>query len=446
MKSLLLIVFLSVSLLLVSFRPAPNRMYFVRTVVIDAGHGGHDSGCLGSSAKEKHIALDIALRLGKLIQDNLPDVRVVYTRKSDTFIELHERAGIANRAKADLFICIHANSGAPAAFGTETYVMGLHKTEENLTVARRENSSVLLENDYQTKYDGFDPKSPEAHIIFSLFQNAFINQSLSFASKIQAELEEYAGRYNRGVKQAGFLVLYRTSMPSVLIETGFLTNKTEEKYLLSDKGQGDMAQSIFRAFKAYKMDMESENGSIEPKIEPRPEVNEVTLNTPPKKDTVKTNTAGNQANREDSVGIEPKNAVDPLKPAKKDSTTKAGDSSAATEKPVPPVEEPVKPVTEKEKPAPAVEKPVSQELFYTVQIGAVQTSATQSIEKFKISGVTPIKGDDGFTRFTAGNFTTLDEAMKKQTEMRNKGFKDAFVTAYYRGRRISLKEAGALPK
>ena len=153
-----------------------------------------------------------------MIEEYFPDVKVIYTRETDVFVELHERAAIANRAKADLFVCIHCNSGPSAAFGAETYVMGLHKTADNLSVAKRENSSILLEKNYKSNYDGFDPNSPEANIIFSLYQNTFMNQSLLFASHLQKQFEHNSGRFNRGVKQAGFLVLFRTAMPSVLIE------------------------------------------------------------------------------------------------------------------------------------------------------------------------------------------------------------------------------------
>ena len=236
-------------------------------VVIDAGHGGHDSGCLGSKSKEKDIALKIALKLGDYIEENYPDVKVIYTRDKDVFIELHERATIANNAKADLFICIHANSACyfdkkkkkemcnKETKGAETWVMGLNKSEANLEVSKRENEVVLLEKDYTKQYDGFDPNSPEANIIFSLYQNAFLDQSLKMASYIQQEFTKN-GRNNRGVKQAGFLVLYKTTMPSILVETGFLSHPDEERYLNSDKGQTETAQAIYHAFKSYKHSVE----------------------------------------------------------------------------------------------------------------------------------------------------------------------------------------------
>jgi N-acetylmuramoyl-L-alanine amidase len=228
----------------------------IKKVVIDAGHGGEDPGCLGSKVKEKEVALSVALKLGKLIEENFKDVEVVYTRKTDVFIELHKRAQIANESKADLFICIHCNSGPKAAYGTETYVMGIHKSVDNLSVAKRENESILMESNYAGNYDGFDPKSPEANIIFSLYQNAFMDQSLDFASLVQDQVKTNIKRYDRGVKQAGFLVLYKTTMPSVLIETGFLTNQDEEKFLNSTDGQNHMAQAIFKAFENYKNKME----------------------------------------------------------------------------------------------------------------------------------------------------------------------------------------------
>lgn len=233
--------------------------FTIKKVVIDAGHGGKDGGCQGAFSNEKDIALAIALKTGKYIEESFPDVKVIYTRKDDRFLELHERAKIANDANADLFICIHVNSGPTTAFGTETYVMGLHKSEANLQVAMRENSSILMEDNYQTSYQDFDPNSPESYIAISLMQGAYLEQSLLFAEKIQQQFRERAGRYDRGVKQAGFLVLWKTKMPSVLIETGFLTNAEEEKFLNSDIGQDYLASAIYRAFKEYKTELEKRN-------------------------------------------------------------------------------------------------------------------------------------------------------------------------------------------
>jgi N-acetylmuramoyl-L-alanine amidase len=237
----------------------PTNLYKIKTVVIDAGHGGHDAGCLGIHSKEKEVTLAIALKLGTYLEENYPNIKVVYTRKTDEFIDLIERANIANRAKADLFISLHCNSSAnKAAYGSETYAMGLHVSEANLNVAKRENSVILLENNYEQNYDGFDPKSTEAYIIFSLYQNVNIDKSLFLASKIQDQFTNKLKRYNRGVKQAGFIVLYKTNMPSVLIESGFLSNKNEEEFLSSEEGQENIAKSIYLAFKAYKEELEKE--------------------------------------------------------------------------------------------------------------------------------------------------------------------------------------------
>lgn len=266
MKKTLVIILMLVSPMLLSVQQGGRTGYKIKTVVIDAGHGGHDHGCKGSGSKEKDVALKIALKLGKLIEENMDDVKVIYTRKTDVFVELHERAEIANRNKADLFICIHCNGGSKVAYGTETFVMGLHKSEDNLAVSKRENESVLLEKDYKTKYDGFDPNSPESNIIFNLYQNAYRDKSLIFASKVQYQFTEKAGRFDRGVKEAGFVVLWRTAMPSVLIETGFLTNPREEKYMVNDKNQLTLATCLFNAFKEYKIDMEEGDASAGNKV------------------------------------------------------------------------------------------------------------------------------------------------------------------------------------
>ena len=240
-----------------SFHPTGFKL---ETIVIDPGHGGKDPGTSGKKTKEKDIALKIALKFGNYIEKNIPGVKVIYTRKDDRYVALDERAEMANRNKAQLFICIHANSlpGAPA-YGTETYVMGLHKDKGNFEVAKRENEVILMDENYQERYEGFDPKSPESYILFTLSQSAYHESSLKFAQKLEAQFKTKSGRFSRGVKQAGFLVLWRTSMPSVLIETGFLSNSKEEGFLASDEGQDKIASGIYRAFKDYKTEIESIN-------------------------------------------------------------------------------------------------------------------------------------------------------------------------------------------
>jgi len=232
----------------------------VGTVVIDAGHGGKDPGTHGVFLKEKDVALSIALKVGGYINQNIPGVKVVYTRTTDQYLGLDERAAIANKHKADLFICIHANAvGREEAHGTETYVMGLHKSEGNLDVAKRENSVILLDQNYQERYEGFDPNSPESNILFSIAQSAFQESSIKFAEKVESQFKKRVGRQSHGVKQAGFWVLWRTSMPSVLIEVGFLTNQKEERFLGDPNGQDLIASGIYRAFKEYKNQMEALN-------------------------------------------------------------------------------------------------------------------------------------------------------------------------------------------
>lgn len=231
-------------------------------VVIDAGHGGKDPGAIGKVIKEKTINLAVALKLGALISANHSDTRVIYTRKNDIFVELDERAAIANKAKADLFISIHTNAARTrSARGTETYTLGLARSEENLEVAKRENSAILLEDNYQEKYEGFDPNSTESYIIFEFIHNKHLEQSINLASGIQKEFCNTAKRTDRGVRQAGFLVLRKTSMPSVLVELGYISNAEEEKYLASANGQQTLANSIYKAFRSLKRSYDKRNGA-----------------------------------------------------------------------------------------------------------------------------------------------------------------------------------------
>ena len=237
-----------------------NESYKIRKVVIDAGHGGRDPGTSGKRIKEKDVVLAIALKLGKYIEENLEDVEVIYTRKTDVLIDLYERGNIANKAHADLFISIHANYFPnPKISGTETYVMGLHANDENFEVAKTENAVITFEEDYTTKYEGFDPNSTESYIIFSLLQNSSLEQSLDFAGLVQNQFKSRVNRIDRGVRQAGFIVLWKTTMPSVLIETGYLSNSREEIFLASDTGQDYIASAIFRAFRDYKKKIESKS-------------------------------------------------------------------------------------------------------------------------------------------------------------------------------------------
>jgi N-acetylmuramoyl-L-alanine amidase len=231
-------------------------------LVIDAGHGGHDPGALGKKAKEKDINLNVALKLGKLVQENCPDVKVIYTRSKDVFISLNRRAEIANNAKADLFISIHTNSvaGNNKIMGASTWTLGLAKSDANLDVAKRENSVILYEDDYKTSYAGFDPNSAESYIIFEFMQDNYMSQSVHLASLVQSELKNTSKRRDQGVHQAGFLVLKASAMPSILVELGFISTPAEEQFLSSESGATTMAKGIFRAFQTYKKEQETKQG------------------------------------------------------------------------------------------------------------------------------------------------------------------------------------------
>lgn len=238
---------------------AQNRKF---TVVIDPGHGGKDPGAVGSNSKEKDIVLSVGLKLGKLIENNHSDVSVVYTRKDDRFVELNQRAGIANRAHADLFISLHCNAldrRKTSPQGVETFVLGLHRSKDNLDVAKAENSVIMYEEDYSVKYEGFNPNEPESYIIFEFMANEFLDRSVYFASMVQNQLVTNSKRVNRNVRQAGFLVLREVAMPSVLVELGYISNREDERYMKSEGGQTSLAASIYNGFKEYKREYDKKS-------------------------------------------------------------------------------------------------------------------------------------------------------------------------------------------
>ena len=246
--------FLAVLLMFFAAQPVftQNQTF---TVVIDPGHGGRDPGAVGANSQEKNIVLAVGLKLGELIKQNHPYVRVIYTRSTDVFVPLHERAAIANRANADLFISIHCNaverSRAATVQGAEVFVLGMHRSEDNLAAAKRENSVIFLEEDYATRYAGFDPNDPVSYIIFEFLANEHLDRSIQFASLVQNQLVSRANRTNRGVRQAGFLVLREVAMPSVLVELGFISNREEERFMMSAEGQRILATSIYEGFRQY---------------------------------------------------------------------------------------------------------------------------------------------------------------------------------------------------
>jgi N-acetylmuramoyl-L-alanine amidase len=477
----------------------PGKGYTIKTVVIDAGHGGKDPGCHGEKYNEKTIALAVALKLGKYIEEHFPDVKVVYTRKTDIFLELSERAAIANRANADLFICIHCNASPnKSACGSETYVMGLHKSKGNLDVAKRENESIKYEDDYKTKYAGTD--SDEWIIISTLEQAANLDKALKLAAYMQHEYTTKAARKDKGVKQAGFLVLWKTTMPSLLTEIGFLTNPDEEKFLGSEKGQTYIASSIFRAFRKYKTEMEGKtakfNDAIENqepydasrdslliadqkeevpkeiKIEDKNKpVNDKKEDAPkkeaPGKDTaVKKDDPKKDEPKKDAVvkKDEPKNTDDkktgdPLnkdepgkeEPKKADPVVKNDDPAVES-----PKEDklPMTPEELKKKELEAIEeaskllnaKADEQAVAFRVQIASSDKKLPLDSEKFKgLEDVWEYQVN-GVYKYTAGKFTEQGPAVKLQNELRKRGFSDAFVVAFRGGKRIPLNDLNKPPK
>ncbi len=234
-----------------------NTQQTVKTIVIDPGHGGEDPGAVSKFGYEKDLVLDVSLKLGQYIEKHIPGVKVIYTRKTDVFIELIKRAEIANKVNADLFISIHANSAEnKEAFGTESFVMGLDKSAKNFAVVQKENEVIMKEDDYKKTYGNIDPQSPEAYIIFSLFQNVHLKQSTRLAQLIQNQFTERIGRKDRGVKQGPLFVLWKNESPSVLVELGFISHDAEARFLFSDKGKEYMASAIYRAFKKYKIELD----------------------------------------------------------------------------------------------------------------------------------------------------------------------------------------------
>ena len=358
---------------------------FVHTIVIDAGHGGHDPGALGSHTKEKNVNLAIALKLGKMIREGVRGVKVIFTRDDDTFVELYRRAGIANEAKADLFISIHCNANKnPSLKGAETYVMGLHKSQANLNIAKLENASILLEPDYQSSYNGFDPNSDESYIIFSLNQNSNLDKSTDFAAEVQKQMEERVGMNNRGVRQAGFMVLYKTTMPSVLIETGYISNSDEEKFLNSESGQQYIASAIFRAFRQI---------------------------------------AQPGAASETSPGGVSQPDTGHARPPKKADTVRQK---------APPKPKPVVKTPKEQQNAP----PDKGTLSYRVQISAEAKELSVTDRKFARFQNVKMYRHGGMYKYTVGDEPDLASVLKVLEDVKQKGVKDAFVVIFRNGERV----------
>ena len=354
-------------------------------VVIDPGHGGRDPGAIGKRGKEKNINLNVALKLGKLIQNNCKDVSIVYTREKDTFVGLDRRAQIANNAKADLFISIHTNSVARGRTvrGTETYTLGLHRTDENLEVAKKENAVILIENDYEQRYAGFNPNSSESYIIFEFLQDKNMEKSVQLATLIQRQFKTTAKRIDKGVHQAGFLVLRETSMPGVLVELGYISTPDEEKYLLTEAGTDALAQSIFKAFKTYKS-----------QTNPNIKVNKQPASTP------QTESKPQQA--------------------KKTATKTASKTTS--------------------QPSKAIKTGKATKTVFKIQILTSEKALGAKSKQFK--GLSPVNyyQEKGLYKYTYGETTDYNQILRTKKQISAK-FKDAFIVAFKDGKKTDLSQA-----
>ncbi|GAA0870991.1 N-acetylmuramoyl-L-alanine amidase [Gangjinia marincola] len=366
--------------------PNPPKKFIV---VLDAGHGGKDHGNLGNGYKEKSIALNIILKVGAALK-KMENVEVIYTRDKDVFVDLKERGNIANAANADLFVSVHCNAHNSQAQGTETFVLGTHRNNTNFEIAKKENSVIFLEDNYEEKYEGFDPNSPESTIGLTLMQEEYLDQSIMLADFVQKQFTKKLARVNRGVKQAGFIVLYQTVMPSVLIEVGFLTNNKEGKYLNSSKGQNDMAKSITSAIIKYKESLNlvnQENITIYSDYDTNATV--TTTNTT--KVVVPTDENGITISNEDPEGIA------------------SLDNDA--------------------------------NVFYRVQIAASGTKLEPKSYNFKgIKGVNR-ESDGSLYRYYVGETTSYNKANKLLKLVKSKGFPSSYIVAYKNGERVQISEA-----
>lgn len=414
-KNIFILPLLLFFFLATSFSSKFKPVFGVKIIVIDAGHGGKDPGCHGVKYKEKDIALAVALKFGKYIEENLKDVKVIYTRTTDVFVELQERAEIANKAKADLFVSIHCNSACvrdkklkrdvcrDQVHGAETYVMGIKNESGKLNIAKRENSAILLEDNYVAKYEGFDPNSDESYIIMSMFADTYLDQSLSFASKVQKQYCEKIGRADKGVKRASLWVLWRTYMPSLLTEIGYLTNLEEEHFLGSVKGQEYIASGLFRAFREYKDELEGTTKKYDDAFE--------------RQERYKLCSA-------DSIEIEnSRKALIPVTAAPKLDTIKTEEGEVKT------IDSSVV----------VVNKEVPKMIIYKIQLLSSDKKLTFDSEPLKNVEDPGEYIENGVYKYTSGQYTNLNDANLHKQKLRKSGFKDAFVIATQDGKRIPLK-------
>lgn len=424
----------------------------IKTIVIDPGHGGLDPGCHGVNSKEKDIALAVSLKLGKLIEENFPDVKVIYTRTTDVFVDLEDRAQIANKAKADLFISIHCNAAGkplkikdpktgkkrvkmyknkkgklvpvetinPIPFGTETYVMGLKNEEGKMKVAARENAAIFYEDDYEKKYGGFDPESLESYIIMSNYTSAYVIQSANLAVKIQEEYTKKAGRIDKGVHRQSIWVLWRTSMPSILTEIGYLTNPLEETFMASEKGQDYLAKAIFRGLRKYKDEYEGNKKEYSDEIENQvPLENENIL-------------AGNMPNQKSEDDEEDSTLIN------KEATIKVLSINDSLS--IKGVTKPDTTVTIKK----IISPQINSEVYFTVQFASSDLPLDLNSKKYLEVRDSEFYKMNNIYKYISGKFYNINEAVNHQNRLRTLGFKDCFVVAIKNGVRFDLLEAKKL--
>lgn len=445
------------------------------TLVIDPGHGGHDPGAIGKITREKDINLAVALKFGEMVSSAYNDVRVIYTRNSDRFISLQERADVANSNHADLFISIHTNSAqSQSAFGTESFTLGLAKTKGNLDVAMRENSVILLEDDYKSKYKGFDPTSVDSYIMFEFMQDKYLDRSVSLASDIQSNFRGFSGRSDRGVRQAGFWVLYRSACPSVLVELGFISNPEEERYLASSSGQRSMAESVYRAFAKFKYDHDKRSGRTAKKpafAESAPVRSTETINDNGKADVVDStaeiaaapavSTKSRSAiakSKKDSLKNVKKEEVEVEKAVEKPSaavqiveqsmTKSRQEQSRTAQETTAPTDNQQKPTASK--PVAAAENERAKENIaypavvdlpvYKVQLFATARKLNSNAADFKGIRNAECIYENGLYKYMVGNDTKYDVVVKLRKEMLAL-FPDAFIVAYSGKNKLSVNEA-----
>ena len=424
------------------------------TLVIDAGHGGHDAGAIGAITKEKTINLNVALAFGRMVERNCKDVKVIYTRKTDVFVPLHTRADIANKAKADLFISIHTNALPKKRIsrGMETYTLGMHRASDNLDVAKRENSVILIEKDYKQRYQGFDPNSSESYIMFEFIQDRNMAQSVELAKLVQKRTCATAGRQNKGVKQAGFLVLRETSMPSCLIELGFISTPDEERFLNSQDGVEKLGKGIYQAFVDYYK--KSGTGGSVSEVREVKEIKEVReVKEDVKQEEPKSRPKGKMARELADVreGRVPDTDIEPAKVEKKDNMeepelaeelVKEDSVAVAKSESMP---EPIpKPATET-KPAPA-QKPepaaagTTGAPIFKVQILASSTKLKPNDPQLKGQRQADFYQEGGLYKYTLGSSENYNEIYQlRKTQLTN--FPQAFIIAFKNGKKMNVQEA-----